>query len=189
LDGDVYPASVHDGRPIPWPPWACRAPNGGIHKDNRIGQIDVHLAAAPKKRDELSWTCEFQVFLIARTWLAEIRDLVDPSKTFVGRAFHKGEELADWATIHEVAPPLSMMKEGHRWSCPVCGEDCNVIYGGLYFADPAVLGRKVIVNGEGIFVRKEEAEQRGLRTPSGAFKPVTVRYRPDWPTQDAGGKA
>jgi hypothetical protein len=149
-----------------------------MHKDNRIGQIDVHLAAPPGKKDEVSWTCEFQVFLIAKSWLEAIADLIDPSKTFLGRVYQNGQELADWVTVHEIAPPLSMMKEGYRSTCPICGQDRNVIYRGLHFADPAVLGRMVIVNGEGIFIRKEEAEQRSLRTPAGAFKPITVQYRP-----------
>jgi hypothetical protein len=165
------------------PPWVCRSPDGGLHKDNRIGQIDVHLALPPKKKDELSWTCDFQVPLISRRWLEQIEDLIDPSKTFVGRVFLKDQELADWATFHERSPPLLMMKEGWRKACPICGEDISVMYRGMFFADPAVLGRKVIVNGNDIFVWKEDAEARGLKPPAGAFKPVTIQYRPEWVAQ------
>ena len=183
LDREAYPGDVYEGRPVPWPPWACRAPDGGIHKDSRIGQIDVHIATPPKKKDEISWTCEFQVLLISRRWLEQIEDLIEPSKTFAGRVFQKGQELADWATLHERSPPLVMMKEGWRKSCPICGEDHNVIYRGVFFADPAVLGRRVIVNGEGIFVRKEDAETRDIKPPAGGFRPVTVQYRPEWVAQ------
>ena len=180
LDRTAYPGDTYEGRPIPWPQWACRAPNGGIHKDNRIGRIDVHLSQRPRQRDEISWTCDFQVDLISRRWLEQIEDLIDPAKTCVGAVFLDGQEQADWVTLHEASPPLLMMKEGWRQSCPICGGDVSVIYSGVFFADPAVLGRKVIVNGYGLFVRKEEAEARGLKTPAGAYKPLRVQYRPEW---------
>lgn len=183
LDRKSYPGDLYEGRPIPWPQWACRAPDGGIHKDNRIGQIDVHVTAPPKKKDEIGWTCDFQVLLISRRWLEEIKDLIDPSKTFVGRVFQNGQELTDWATLHERSPPLLMMKEGWRKTCAICGGEYSVIYRGTFFADPAVLGRRVIVNAKGIFVRKEDAEARGLKPPAGGFKPITVQYRPEWVSQ------
>jgi hypothetical protein len=180
LDPGAYPKGVYHEGPIPWPPWACRAPDGGIHKDNRIGRIDVHLTGRPEKKDEISWTCEFQVTLLARVWLRQIEDLIDPAKTSVGQVFLNGQELADWATLHDATPPLVMMRDGWRKSCPICGEDNNVIYGGMFFADPTVLGRSVIVTGEGIFVRKEDVEERGLMPPTGGFRPVRVPYRPEW---------
>jgi hypothetical protein len=183
LDRDAYPGGVYEGRPIPLPAWVCRSPDGGLHKDNRVGQIDVYLAAPPKRKDEISWTCDFGVPLISRRWLEQIEDLMDSSKTFVGRVFLKGEERTDWVTLHERSPPLLMMKEGWRKSCPICGQDNSVMYGGMFFADPAALGRKVIVSGDDIFVRKEDAEARGLKPPAGGFKPVTIRYRPEWVAQ------
>lgn len=180
LDPDSYPAAAYEGRPMPWPQWACRAPSGGVHKDNRVGRIDVHIAARPGARDEMSWTCDFQVRLIAKRWLNQIQDLIDPMQTHVGAVFLDGQEQTDWATLHEASPPLLMMKEGWRTSCPICGGDNSVIYSGVFFADPAVLGRKVIVNGYGLFVRREEAEARGLKAPAGAYKALRVQYRPDW---------
>jgi hypothetical protein len=154
-----------------------------MHKDNRIGRIDVHLSAAPKKKDEMSWTCEFTVRLIRRRWLSGFEDLIDSRKTSIGSVYLEGQELTDWATLHEATPPLVMMKEGWRKSCPICGADNNVIYRGMFFADPVVLERAVIVTGEGIFIRKEEVEARGLASPAGGFKPVRVPYRPEWVAQ------
>ena len=180
LDEDAYPTDVIAGRRVLLPQWACRRPNGGVHKDNRVGRIDVHIAARPRARDEMSWTCDYQVRLIARRWLDQIQDLIDPAQTHLGSVFLNGQEQTDWATLHEASPPLLMMKEGWRTSCPICGGDDSAIYGGVFFADPAVLGRKVIVNGYGLFVRKEEAEARGLKTPAGAYKPLRVQYRPEW---------
>jgi hypothetical protein len=181
LDRAIYPEKSYHGGVTPWPPWACSDPDGGVHKDNRLGGIDVHLAAAPRTADEISWTCEFQVTLVAAAWLRQLADLVDP--TSVGRVFLKDQELAEWATLHEAAPPLVMMKEGWRRTCPICGEDNSVIYGTMFFADPAVLERGVIVTNEGILVRESEAVARGLLPPKGAYKPVRVPYRPDWLSQ------
>jgi hypothetical protein len=177
LDRDAYPTTLFDGEPMPWPDWACRAPNGGIHMDNRVGQIDIHVAAAPSPKDEVSWTCEFQVFLLARRWLETIEDLIDPTRIFVGRLYLEGRELQDWVTIHEPSAPLMMMKDGHRKLCPICGADNSVFYTGAFFSDPTMLGRPLIVGGKGLYVRREEAEERGLRTPAGTFKPIGVRYR------------
>src|SRR6185369_8072296 len=54
---------------------------------------DKSMCTAPsKKKDEIGWTCDFQVLLISRRWLEEIKDLIDPSKTFVGRVFQNGQE-------------------------------------------------------------------------------------------------
>lgn len=180
LDADAYPTEIHAGRRLLLPEWACLRPNGGVHKDNRVGRVDVHIAARPRTRDEMSWTCDYQVKLIARRWLDQIQDLIDPAQTHLGKVFLKGQEQTDWVTLHEASPPLLMMKEGWRTSCPICGGDDSVIYGGVFFADPAVLGRKVIVNGRGLFVRKEEAEARGLKAPAGAYQGLRVQYRPDW---------
>ncbi|MEI9890425.1 MAG: hypothetical protein WDN45_07295 [Caulobacteraceae bacterium] len=52
-----------------------------------------------------------------------------------------------------------------------------MFYAGAFFSDPAMLGRRLVVCDKGLFVRKEEAEMRHLRTPAGTFKPVSVRYR------------
>ena len=94
-----------------------------------------------------------------------------------------GQELADWVTLHEAGPPLVMMKEGWRKRCPTCGADNNVIYKGMFFADPAVLDRDVIVTGEGVCIRERIAVERGLAPPKGGYKPVRIPYRPEWVAQ------
>ncbi len=181
LDRNIYPVKpYHDGM-TPWPPWAGTSSGNGIHKDNRVKRIDVHLSSPPKKKDEISWTCEFQVKLVARTWLDRIEDLLDPSS--VGKVFLHGQELSQWATIHEANPPLVMMKEGWRKRCPICGGDNNVIYKGKFFSDPAVLERDAIVTGEGVLVRESLVLSRDLAPPKGGYKPVRVPYRPEWLAQ------
>ena len=181
LDRNVYPVRpYHDGM-IAWPPWVCQDPNRGIHKDNRIGRLDVYLAAPPKKKDEISWTCEFGVKLVARTWLDRIADLLDPSS--IGQVFLDGQALTQWVTLHDADPPLVMMKEGWRKRCPICGSDNNVIYRGMFFSDPAVLERDAIVTGEGVLIRESEALSRDLPPPKGGYKPVRVPYRPEWLAQ------
>ena len=177
----MYPAEVYHDGITPWPPWACRNPKGGIHKDNRLGRLDVHLASPPKKTDEVSWTCEFQVKLMAKTWLDRIKDLLPPSS--VGQVFLNDQELTGWSTLHEANPPLVMMKEGWRKRCPICSEDNNVIYKGMFFSDPAVLERDAIITGEGILIRESKAMARDLMPPKGGFKPVRVPYRPEWLAQ------
>src|SRR4051794_33178756 len=61
LDVSAYPSTVYDRQVIPWPDWCCKAPDGGVHIDARVGAIDVHLIAPPEGADEFSWTCNFQV--------------------------------------------------------------------------------------------------------------------------------
>jgi hypothetical protein len=44
------------------------------------------------------------------------------------------------------------------------------------FIDPAVIDRPLMLAGAGIFVREDEVIRRGLRVPSGVFKPRLVRF-------------
>jgi hypothetical protein len=44
------------------------------------------------------------------------------------------------------------------------------------FLEPEVVGRSLILAGNGIFVREEEVVRRSLRTPSGVFKPRILRF-------------
>ncbi len=90
LDRRAYPEAVYHDGVTPWPDWACRSPDGGIHTDNRLGSIDVNLAAMPTNRGQISWTCEFQVTLVARSWLSAFEDLIDPDKTWIGQVLVGG---------------------------------------------------------------------------------------------------
>jgi hypothetical protein len=42
----------------------------------------------------------------------------------------------------------------------------------------ALWGRPLIVAGNGFFIREDEVIRRNLRTPSGAFKPSLIRFKP-----------
>lgn len=175
LDPDAYASTTYDGRPIPWPEWACKAPDGGVHANSLVGQIDVHVSKAPSDRAEVIWTCDFQIRVISRRWLAEIEDLVDGSKIYAGRLLLDGEELADWATLHEVNSPALFATEGRAKTCPICNHHYTTIHGSVSFLDPEVVGRPLILAGNGIFIREGEVVRRNLRTPSGVFKPRILR--------------
>jgi hypothetical protein len=71
-DRHAYPSTAYDDWRIPWPDWACKAPDGGVHGSSRVGQIDVHVSKAPSDRAEVTWTCDFQIRVISRRWLAEL---------------------------------------------------------------------------------------------------------------------
>jgi hypothetical protein len=177
LDNKAYPSTIYDGEPVPWPDWACRSPDGGIHPNNRRGRIDIEIAGAPEPRDELSWTCNFAILLIERRWLGEIRDLIDESRTFLGEVRRAGKLLPEWSTLHEADAPPLMASEGRAKTCPNCGAFYTTLHGRLYFSDWGAAGRPLIVNGDGIFVREDLAISRNLRTPAGAYKPTGVVIR------------
>ena len=112
LDPGAYASTVYDREVIPWPDWCCKAPDGGVHIDARLAAIDVHLLWAPNGPDEVSWTCNFQLLLASREWLAQIEDLIDGRQVALGRVFVDGKALTDWATIMRskgsVVQPMSM---------------------------------------------------------------------------------
>ena len=176
LDRDAYPSTTYDGRDIPWPDWACKAPDGGVHANSRIGPIDVHVSKAPSDHYEVTWTCDFQIRVISRRWLAEIEGLVDGHRVCPGRVILHGDELVDWATLHEVNSPALFASEGRAKTCPVCNHHYTTVHGSVSFLDPEVVDRPLILAGNGIFIREEEVSRRGLRTPSGVFKPRLVRF-------------
>jgi hypothetical protein len=177
LDADAYPSTHFDGRPMPWPDWACRSPNGGVHLDARRGRIDVHVAKHPSKRIGFSWTCEFILFIVSKSWISELDDLVDNRYTFKGSLYKDGQELVEWATLHELSSPPLMSTRGQTNDCAVCGGIRHFTDGRVFFSDPAVLDRRLIVNRNGIFVREDEALRRNLRTPRGAFKFSLVKFK------------
>jgi hypothetical protein len=185
LDRDAYTATIYDHESIPWPRWACKAPDGGVHVDASVGPIDIHVAKAPSGRDEVTWTCDFGVFVVSRKWLAALEDLIDGERICLGRLYLGGEVLQDWATLHEVRPPALLAAGGKTRACPICGNTYTLLHGHEFFADPTVLGRPLIVGGKGIFVREDEAIRRNLRTPAGAYKPSLVRFEGEL-SDDAG---
>jgi hypothetical protein len=179
LDHRAYPSTVYDGRTIPWPDWCCKAPDGGVHVDARVGAIDVHLSKAPSGPDEVTWTCNFQVLLASREWLAQIEDLIDGRRVALGQVFVDGRALTDWATINEAHAPGFLSSEGRSKVCPICGSIYATLWGKVFFTDPAVAGRPLIIASSGIFVREDEVIRRALRTPTGVYKPTRVGLRRD----------
>lgn len=179
LDRDAYPTTIYDRRPVPWPEWACKAPDGGIHASASVGSIDIRVAREPMGPEEYQWSCEFQVRVLRRSWYSEIADLVDGVRVASGQVLLKERTLEDWVTLHGLSSPILHASEGWWKRCPICGDDYSLLRGQTFFSDPAVLDMPLIVNGSGIFVREDEAIRRNLRTPVGAFKPSLVPLRVD----------
>jgi hypothetical protein len=148
-----------------------------VHIDARVGGIDVHLLQAPRGPDEVTWTCNFQVLLASREWLAEVEDLVDGQRVVLGQVFVDGRPLSNWATVNETHAPGLFSTEGRSKVCPICGSIYATLHGKVFFTDPAVAGRPLIVASKAIFVREEEAARRALRTPAGVYKPSPVGLR------------
>lgn len=178
LDPRAYAETVFDRRTVPLPEWVCRAPDGGLHVNGGLLGVDVDVAEPPNVRDELSWTCDYVVRLIAHSWLGQIRDLIDEERIGLGALRRDSKIIGGWSTIHERRPPTLLATEGHAKSCPLCGHSYTVLHGREYFSDPAVIARKLIVNSNGLFVREDIARSRGLRTPRGAFDPGVVEFEP-----------
>ncbi len=176
LDRGAYQSTLFDGEPVPWPDWACRSSDGGIHPNDQVGRIDIQIATDPSPRDEVTWTCNFAVFLVGQRWLADIRGLIDESRIFLGEVRKAGQLLPGWSTIHEPGAPPLMASEGRSKTCPICGLFYTTLHGHLQFEDAGVAGRPLIVNGNGFFVREDLALSRNLRTPAGGFRPTRVAF-------------
>ena len=175
----MYPSTIYDGEVIPWPSWCCKAPDGGVHVAARLAAIDVHLSRAPGGTDEVTWNCDFQGLLVTRQWLVKIEDLIDGQRVALGQVFVDGRLLPEWATINEAHAPGLFSSGGWSKVCPICGHVYATLWGKVFFTDPAVAGRPLIVASSEIFVREDEAIRRGLRTPVGAYKPALVGLRHD----------
>lgn len=158
------------------PAWVCKAPDGGLHVDHRLGRVDIDVAKPPIARIEINWTCDYGIRVLSRAWLSEIQDLIDESRVFVGEVLRGGRRLDNWATIHERTAPSLISSEGRGKICPICGHVFATLRGRIYFADPSVVGRPLIVNGNGVFVREDLALSRELRKPAGAYKPSVVKF-------------
>jgi len=153
-------------------------PDGGLHIDARLLGLDIDVAAPPSPADEVSWTCDCVVRLIAHSWLDEVRDLIDEKRIGLGALRLDGQAIPGWSTIHERQAPVLHSTEGYAKTCSVCGDSYTVLHGREYFSDPAVIGRPFIANSNGLFVREDIAKSRGLRTPRGAFDPWIVQFEP-----------
>lgn len=178
LDSDAYASTTFDGEVIPFPDWACKAPDGGVHMNAELLRIDVSVAAPPNSRDEINWTCQYSVRLVAHSWLDKIRNLVDERRIGIGAIYFNGKVMDGWSTLHERRPPPLLATEGRAIACPLCGDSYTVLHGREYFSDPTVIGRPFIVNRNGLFVREDIALSRNLRTPRGVFEPWIVEYEP-----------
>jgi hypothetical protein len=174
MDPQAYPLVPFDHWQVPWPAWACKAPDGGVHIDARLGRIDLHAAEPPNDHDELNWTCDFGVNIVSKGWFSALHDLVDEQSIFLGDLYVAGNRLEEWATLNAVHPPTLWAAEGRPKQCPTCGSIYTVLRGSLFF-DPSVAERRLIVNSQGIFVRQDEYVRRNVRTPRGAFEPSRVK--------------
>ena len=176
LDRRAYGEMTHDGRIVPWAEWVCRAPDGGIHVNDNLRHIDVEVSEPPSELDEVSWTCVYTIRMFAHSWLDEVRDLIDEDHIGLGVLRVDGRVVPGWSTLRERHPPAMRATEGWTKTCPLCGGAYTLIHGREYFADPAVIGRPLIVNGSGLFVREDIARSRRLRTPRGSYDPGVVRF-------------
>lgn len=177
LDATVYPFVPFDRWQIPWPVWACKGPDGGVHIDARVGRIDIRVAEPPNDQFEINWTCDFSVKVVARRWLSEIQDLVDGQHVFAGRVFLGAVGLEEWATLTAIQPPTLYGSEGRFKQCAICGATHTVLWGKLFFCGSETSGRRLIVNEHGIFVHEAEWTSREIRVPEGAFRPTWVPER------------
>ena len=160
------------------PKWICRSPTGGLHVNGDLLEVDVDVLEPPSVHDEVSWTYDYVVSLVADSWLQEISDLIDHSKIGLGKIFINGERLQGWSTINEHRAPALLATEGRTSHCPFCGRSYTVLHGREYFSDPDVIGRPFIINSNGCFVREDIAIDRKLRTPRGVFEPGLVAFEP-----------
>lgn len=177
LDLTAYPSVAHVHWQIPWPAWACKGPDGGVHIDARVGQIDIRVAEPPSDRFEINWTRNFGVHVVARRWLSELGDLIDGTSVFAGRLFCGSVELERWATLTSIQPPPLRCTEGHFKRCSTCGSVHTVIWGKTFFDRAETEGRKIFVNQHGIFIHEAEWSARNLRAPEGSFRPSWVTER------------
>ncbi len=178
LDPSAYTSTLFDGRPIPWPPWACKAPDGGIHIDNKIDRFDVDLIKSPRRSLDFHWTHNFGVHIISDSWLDDIRDLIDESRTFLGDVRVGGKKISGWSTIHEPGAPPLLASAGTSKTCPICGSYYTTLWGKLSLGDQSAAGRPLFPNDNGVFIREDLVLSRNIRRPAGVFKPWPVKLRP-----------
>jgi hypothetical protein len=178
LDARAYPSTPFNGEPHPKPDWVCQGSNGGLHIHYRVGRIDIDVARRPVAEVEINWSDPFNVRVFAKGWLAGIEDLIDENQVFVGSLYKGGRRLEGWSTLNQAFAPPLMARKGGAINCPTCGMYWMTLWGPTFFTGPNVLGRPLIVNSYGVFVREDLALSRDLRRPAGGFKPIPIRHRP-----------
>jgi hypothetical protein len=103
-----------------------------------------------------------------------IEDLIEEPHTFIGEVVVGGRSVDAWTTLHGRLAPALLSSEGLAKTCPVCGDVYSTIHGRAFFANPTARSMPLIVNRNGIFIRRDVFEKRRLPTPAGAFKPSWV---------------
>jgi hypothetical protein len=176
LDPRAYPSTTFGRHIIPLPEWVCRAPNGGLHVRGGLGRIDIDVSEPPNATDEINWTCDYGLRILANSWLDQVRDLIDGERIGLGVLRRYGDVLDGWSTVRERHPPPLLSTEGYTKACPNCGHSYSVLHGREFFADPTVVGRSLIVNNSGVFVREDIADSRNLCSPRGSFEPGLVAF-------------
>jgi hypothetical protein len=189
LTSDGYPWIRMGRQLVQCPTWICPVwvgPNYFTpHTDRRVGRIDVDIVRRPAAGLELTCITGQSVFLLARSWLREVEDLIDDSRIFIGEVRIDGSPLEDWVTIHERWAPVLFGSEGRGSWCPHCGHLHMSLWGRIYFAEPEIAGRPLMVNKHGLFVREDIVLDRKLRRPAGTLRPGRVRLQPT--PRPAGG--
>ena len=178
IDASFYSSTMLNRTSIPFPDWACKSPNGGVHVDAKRRRIDVIISSRPNSTDDYSWTDIYCISLISDRWLKRIADVIDEGKVGIGTVYLGGKPLEGWSTLHELNAPSLLSTEGYSMTCPLCGNTYTVLHGREYFADPIVIGRPFIVNNNGLFVREDIAISRDLPTPRGTYEPQVVEFEP-----------
>lgn len=185
IDTGVYPLLRFGRSLMSCPTWTCVA-DGYPHLDRRAARIDVEMVKRPSPGIEFCQTRPFHANLVARSWLAEVEDLLDDSRIFLGEVRVAGQVLDDWVTINERWGPALFASDGRGEWCRHCGHLGMGLWGRIYFAEPEIAGRAIMVNDNGLFVRDDIVRDRKLRRPAGAERPGRVRLQP---TPKPGGAA
>lgn len=178
VDQKSYPSMLVAGDRLARPDWICTSSSAGIHIDARFGRIDVHVSEPPADRIEINWTKPFALKIIKKTWLGLIDDLFDPNRVFVGDVLLKEKPLAEWQTVHGICEPALRSKKETVAVCAVCGAVNSWPLGKAFFDAPDIDDQSVLVNGSGVFVRKDIVLERNLRRPHGSHKPELVGWKP-----------
>jgi hypothetical protein len=178
LHRPAYKSIEFDNKPFPFPDWACKGPNGGVHIDARVGRIDVSVSEMPPNREEFSWTYEYGVPLFKRKWFELIQPIVERNDIEVGAVYLEDELRPDWVTIHSIEPPSLLCKQIIESHCSNCGGTQTWTRGRCYFDSTIGFDREIIMNRNGLFILKSIVESMGLRTPNKCFKPTLVSNLP-----------
>lgn len=187
LDRSAYPWLKH----ITFQPvkteWTCVQPNLVVHTDSRISRVDARVQPLPKMGRFQIGRMERNIKIIRRDWADGIAHLVDGERIAFGDIIVGDAVVPDWVTIHAANMPALLSEDCSLHICPNCCGQKSMNWGQTpFFADPRVADAPLIVNGNGIFLRQDEAERRGIRQPFGAYRATRVIFSPEmgaklWP--------